>query len=119
MDYIKSIMITVVELPEFIRRSKKMLNEKKRENIIDYLASHPASGVIIQGTGGIRKLRWKREGSGKSGGVRIIYYYHNESYPVFLLTLFGKSEKANLSKAQRNKLAQLVQILIRSYSRPL
>jgi len=112
-------MITVVELPEFIRRSKKLLSEKERENIIDYLASHPVSGVIIQGTGGIRKLRWKREGSGKSGGVRIIYYYQNENYPVFLLTVFGKSEKANLSKAQRNELAKLVKILIESYSRPL
>jgi hypothetical protein len=57
-------MITVVELPEFIRRSKKLLNETERERIVYYLAAHPASGVIIEGTGGIRKLRWKREGSG-------------------------------------------------------
>jgi hypothetical protein len=57
-------MITVVELPEFIRRSKKLLNETERERIVYYLAAHPASGVIIECTGGIRKLRWKREGSG-------------------------------------------------------
>jgi len=67
-------MITVVELPEFIRRSKKLLNKTERERIVYYLAANPASGVIIEGTGGIRKLRWKREGSGKSGGVRVIYY---------------------------------------------
>jgi len=76
---------------------------------------NPASGVIIEGTGGIRKLRWKREGSGKSGGVRVIYYYYNESYPLFLLTVFGKSEKANLSKRDHNELAKFIRILIKSY----
>lgn len=108
-------MITVVELPEFIRRSKKLLNETERERIVYYLAANPASGVIIEGTGGIRKLRWKREGSGKSGGVRVIYYYYNESYPLFLLTVFGKSEKANLSKRDHNELAEFIRILIKSY----
>lgn len=92
-----------------------MLQETERERIIQYLAGHPASGVIMEGTGGIRKLRWKREGSGKRGGVRVIYYYHNETYPLFLLTVFGKSEKANLSKAERNELAKLIRILITSY----
>jgi len=50
-------MITVVELPEFIRRSAKLLKDNERESIISYLAVHPASGVIMEGTGGIRKLR--------------------------------------------------------------
>lgn len=69
----------------------------------------------MEGTGGIRKLRWKKEGSGKSGGVRVIYYYHNQHYPLFLLTVFGKSEKVNLSKAERNELAKLIRRLIESY----
>ena len=51
----------------------------------------------MQGTGGIRKLRWAKSGEGKSGGVRVIYYFHSESMPLFLLSLFGKNEKANLS----------------------
>ena len=110
-------MITVVELPEFIRRSKKLLTEIERERIMSYLAAHPISGSIMEGTGGIRKLRWKREGLGKRGGVRVIYYYHNEQYPVFLLTIFGKSEKANLSKAERNELAKLTRQLLASYGR--
>ena len=112
-------MMTVVELPEFIRRSKKLLPDPERERLIHYLAAHPASGVIMEGTGGIRKLRWKREGSGKSGGVRVIYYYHNDQYPLFLLTVFGKSEKANLSKAERNELAKLIRTLLASYGRTL
>lgn len=108
-------MITVVELPEFIRRSKKLLTEDEVRNLVNYLAVHPSSGVIMQGTGGIRKIRWKKRGSGKRGGVRVIYYFYNEKYPLFLLTIFGKSEKANLSQAERNELAKLTRILRESY----
>jgi len=109
-------MITVVELPEFIKRSERLLKDsEERKNLVNYLAAHPAAGVIMQGTGGIRKLRWKTEDSGKRGGVRVIYYYYNEQYPLFLLTVFRKSEKVNLSKAERNELAKLTRILIESY----
>lgn len=108
-------MITIVELPEFIRRSKKLLTEGEQSNLINYLATHPTVGVLLQGTGGIRKVRWKREGTGKSSGVRVIYYFHNERYPLFLLTIFGKSEKVNLSQAERNELAKLTHVLIESY----
>jgi hypothetical protein len=108
-------MQTVVELPEFQRKSSKLLSTDENSHIINYLAAHPAAGDIMQGTGGIRKLRWSAQGRGKSGGVRIIYYYHNESIPLFLLTVFGKGEKANLSKSERNDLAKLTAILVKSY----
>ncbi len=114
MDY-HSSMITVVELSEFIRRSRKLLSDEENKNLINHLAMNPTAGVIMQGTGGIRKLRWKREGTGKSSGVRVIYYFYNESFPLFLLTIFGKSEKVNLSQAERNELAKLVRILLESY----
>jgi len=77
-------MQTIVELPEFLRKSEKLLTASQRIDIINYLAAHPAAGDIMQGTGGIRKLRWSAHGRGKSGGIRIIYYYHNESIPLFL-----------------------------------
>ena len=99
--------ITIAEVPDYIRRSEKLLDEEERNSIIRHLAIHPTSGDIIEGTGGIRKLRWTRKGKGKSGGVRVIYYYHNEKIPLFLLTVFGKNEKDNLSKAERNELAKL------------
>jgi hypothetical protein len=57
----------------------------------------------MSGTGGIRKLRWARQGMGKGGGVWVIDYFHNEQLPLYLLTVFGKSEKANLSKVERNE----------------
>jgi len=108
-------MITVVELPEFVRRAKRLLSEDELRKLINHLAANPTAGVRMQGTGGIRKLRWKREGTGKSSGVRVIHFFFNEKFPLFLLTIFGKSEKANLSRAERNELAKLTRILIKSY----
>ena len=108
-------MQTIVELPEFLRKADKLLSASERLSIINYLAAHPAAGDIIQGTGGIRKLRWSAQGKGKSGGVRIVYYHHNESIPLFLLTLFGKGEKANLTKSESNDLAKFTSLLIKNY----
>lgn len=106
------MLTTVTELPEFIRRSSDLLSEAERKSIIDYLALHPRAGDIMEGTGGIRKLRWGRGNKGKSGGVRVIYYYHDHRIPLYLLTVFGKNEQANLTKAERNELAKLVDILV-------
>jgi len=108
-------MQTIVELPEFQKKSDKLLSNSERLSIINYLAAHPASGDIMQGTGGIRKLRWSAQGKGKSGGVRIIYYFHNDSIPLFLLTLFAKGEKANLTKAECNELAKFTSLIIKTY----
>ena len=108
-------MQTIVELPEYIKRSRKILKKSESDSITNYLATHPASGKIMKGTGGIRKLRWSSQGKGKSGGVRVIYYYHNKSIPLFLLTLFGKGEKDNLTKGERNDLAKFTLQLINNY----
>lgn len=69
----------------------------------------------MEGTGGVRKLRWSRGGRGKSGGVRVIYYFHSDALPLYLLTLFAKNERANLSKAERNELADLVGLLVATW----
>jgi len=108
-------MITVAEVPEYIRRAEKLLSAEERRDVIDYLANHPKSGDLMEGTGGVRKLRWGRGGQGKSGGVRVIYYFHSEAMPLYLLTLFAKNERANLSKAERNDLADLVDILVQAW----
>lgn len=108
-------MHTIVELPEYKKRVEKLLTDEENKQIISYLAEHPKAGVLMQGTGGVRKIRWSKTRSGKSGGVRVIYYYHSERIPLFLLTLFGKNEKANLSKAECNSLNKLTTILANSY----
>ena len=108
-------MQTVVELPEFLKRALSLLSEEEKASIINYLAFHPQAGDLMQGTGGIRKLRWSAQGKGKSGGVRVVYYYHNGTMPLFLLTVFGKGEKANLSKSERNELAKFTALLRKHY----
>jgi len=105
-------MITVAETTEFIRKVKKLLSDFERDELVSYLAANPTNGDLIEGTNGIRKLRWARQGMGKSGGVRVIYFFYNEGLPLYALTVYGKGEKDNLTKAERNQLAQLVTILV-------
>ena len=104
-------MITIVELPSYIKKAQSCFDEDSQKAVIDYLAVYPDSGVIIKGAGGIRKLRWSIDGKGKSGGVRVIYYYYNNSKPLYLLALFKKNEKSNLTKEERNTLAAMVAML--------
>ena len=85
------------------------------DGVTDMLAADPLCGDLIQGTGDVRKVRIAVKGKGKSGGVRVVYYYYNETLPIFLLTVFAKSEKDNLTKAERNMLAKLVRILRDNY----
>lgn len=103
---------SVVELPEFIRRAQQLLSESETQLLVSYLAEFPQSGAIVEGTGGIRKVRWAREGMGKRGGVRVIYYFHGERMPLYLLTVFGKNERADLSMAERVALAKFVKRLV-------
>ena len=110
-------MLTIAKLPEYIRTADKLLSEIERQDVIRYLAEHPKAGELMEGTGGVRKLRWGRGGQGKSGGVRIIYYFHDEAMPLYLLTLFAKGDQANLSKAERDDLASLVQLLVSIWKR--
>jgi hypothetical protein len=109
------MLLTVAELPEYVRTAGKLLAEADRRALVDYLAVHPAAGDLIAGTGGVRKLRWARDGRGKSGGVRVIYYFHSDAMPLYLLTMFAKNERANLTKAERNALAGLVDVLVQSW----
>lgn len=109
--------ITIVELPEFIRKSEKLMNAEERDRLLSFLATNPTAGVLIQGTGGVRKVRWAKGNKGKSGSTRVIYFYHNPDMPLFLLTVFSKSERENLSKAERNELAGLTKLLVQNYRR--
>ena len=90
--------------------------ESDRSNLVGLIAANPEAGDLIQETGGVRKMRWALPGRGKSGGARVVYYYHNDSLPIFLLAAYGKNEKANLSKAERNAMAKLVPALIQNYA---
>jgi len=108
-------MVTVAETKAFQRKIEQMLSNEEKEGLIGYLAEHPNAGTLMKNTGGIRKLRWAQSGRGKSGGIRVIYYFHSEMMPLYLLAVFGKNEKANLSKEERNSLAKSVKDLVASW----
>jgi len=105
-------MITVAETTEFIKEAGKLICNDERQNLISFLANNPLAGVVIEGTGGLRKLRWARQGIGKSSGVRVIYYYYNERMPLYLLTIYGKGKKANITSLEKNELSKLVKLLV-------
>ena len=107
--------VTVVETKAFTGRAKGRLSAAEVDRAIEVIARDPLCGDLIQGAGGIRKIRFAIKGKGKSGGVRIVYYYYNESMPVFLLTVFAKNEKADLARAERNALGKVARALRESY----
>lgn len=104
-------LITIAEVPEFLRRAARLLSADERTALLEYLAANPRAGDLIPGAGGVRKLRWARGGRGKSGGVRAIYYFHSDAMPLYLLTVFAKNERADLTAAERNELAGLARTL--------
>ena len=104
-------MLTIAELPEFIRISNKLLTETERQDIIRYLAEHPKAGDLMEGTGGVRKLRWARGGQGKSGGVRVIYYWLKDDGQIYMLVVYPKSAKDNLTDRETAILRDLVKEL--------
>jgi hypothetical protein len=108
-------MHAVVETPEYLDRARRLFDESERVAIVDALARDPKAGDLMPGTGGARKLRWALPGGGKSGGARIVTYFGGADIPVFLLTAFGKREKANLSPAERNELKAALAELADTY----
>ena len=89
---------TVVELPEFLRRASVIMTEAERLRLVNYIAANPEAGISLGG--GLRKVRIPRDGGGKSGGYRTIYVFGGTHIPIFLITVFAKNEKDNLSKAE-------------------
>ena len=110
-------LVTVVETPEFLTATRRMMDEEERGLLIDHLARNPLDGDIVPGTGGIRKLRWGLEGRGKRSGARVIYYYHDPSMPLFALTAYAKNDRADLSQSDRNDFRRLTSLLVESYAR--
>ena len=105
-------MQTVIETESYLRAAKDAkLSEDEMKSAVDLVATDPEAGDLMQGTGGVRKARLAGRGKGKSGGYRIVWYFGGGDIPVFLLTVFGKGEKANLTQGERNALRQMTKLL--------
>ncbi|GGA78314.1 toxin HigB-2 [Brucella endophytica] len=112
-------MQTVAELNIFRKHAEiAEMSDEDIDALVAYLAENPMAGEEIQGTGGCRKVRFAISGNnkGKSGGVRTITFYSGQAMPVFLITVFGKSQKVNLTKAERNSLKKLADAIVHEYA---
>lgn len=114
---VRIVPVTVVETPEFLSATRKLMDEAERMLLVDYLAYNPTAGDLIPGTGGVRKLRWALEGRGKRGGTRVIYFHHNVDMPLFALTAYAKNERADLSQRDRNDFKRLTGLLVEASKR--
>ena len=109
--------MAVVETEEFLTRSKAILTETERSLLVAHLGTNPEAGQLVPGTGGVRKIRWATPGQGKRGGARVIYYYYNQSMPLFALDIYAKNEKPSLSEADKRSLKRLLPILVSHYTK--
>lgn len=109
-------MQTVVETPDYLRDARAAgIAADERRSIIDYVSASPMVGDLIVGSGGARKVRFAAPGRGKSGGYRVVTYYGGGDLPVFLLNVFKKGDRVNLSKAEINELREELSQLAREY----
>jgi hypothetical protein len=103
-----NVPVSVVETPQFVRQADDVWGEAERLEFVDYIARNPEVGDVIQDTGGVRKIRWRRQGMGKRGGVRVIYFYHNPVTPLFLLMVYAKAVREDVAPDAKKALAEFV-----------
>ena len=106
----------MIQTHAFARAAREAgLSEDELDGLITRIARNPMAGDEIAGTGGCRKVRVAGRGKGKSGGYRVITFYSGPEIPVFLITVFSKGDRVNLSKAETNALAKMTKELVDSY----
>jgi hypothetical protein len=98
--------LTVVETPQFLRQAEDVWSEAERREFVDYIARNPEIGDLVPETGGVRKVRWRRQGMGKRGGVRVIYFYHDPTTPLFLLMVYAKAMREDVTPEAKKALAE-------------
>ena len=87
------------------------------EEFVDFIARNAETGDLIPGTGGVRKVRWRRQGTGKRGGVRVIYFYHDPQMPLFLLLVYAKAQREDMTPDEKKQVRVLAAALGHAYER--
>lgn len=105
-------MQTLVPIGTFEAKARRLLGKSGFDELLELLAQRPKVDRIIQGAGGLRKVRVARSGKGKSGGARVIYYYHNDRKPILLPLIYAKTDQENLTDAQKTHLKKHVDAII-------
>jgi mRNA-degrading endonuclease RelE of RelBE toxin-antitoxin system len=93
-------MQTIIETPTFQKQADKIWSEEERLDFFQWLAKRPLAGDVVPGAEGARKVRWSVKGKGKRGGVRIIYFNLSEKGVIYLITLYKKKDKENISSQE-------------------
>lgn len=106
---VPSGLVEIIETKAFSRQIDELLSPGEYEPLGWHLAGDPEAGAVIPGSGGLRKLKWKAQGRGKRGGVRVIYYWCVGPSLLLLLSAFGKNERTDLSKDELNLLRKAVE----------
>lgn len=96
--------ITVAQTEIFLRQAARVWSPEEQEAFIDFIALNPEAGDVVPGLGGIRKVRWSREGMGKRGGSRVIYFFYDEDAPIYLLQIYAKGAKSDLNTDDKKAL---------------
>lgn len=104
-------LIEFIETPTFTRMIMALLQDDEYRELQNDLLENPARGDLMQGGGGIRKLRFGVQGRGKSGGVRVIYYWLKDNGQIYMLVAYPKSTKDNLTDKEIAILRELVKEL--------
>lgn len=97
-----------VETSLFSKLLGDYLSDDEYRRLQAHLIAHPDAGAIVRASGGVRKVRWRAGGKGKSGGVRVIYYWATADDQIFFLTLYGKGEKEDLDAADLRRVVRLL-----------
>jgi len=114
MAYIRNVPrapITVAETPLFARQAADIWDDDEREAFVTYIAGHPEAGDVIPDKGGVRKVRWTRSGSGKRGGTRVIYFYHDVRRPLYLLMVYAKAQREDMTADEKRAVRALAAVL--------
>jgi hypothetical protein len=104
-------LITVAETPLFVRQASSVWDDAEREAFVSFIAANPEAGDLVPDTGGVRKVRWSRAGSGKRGGVRVIYFYHHANRPLYLLMVYAKARQEDLSPDEKRTVLEITALL--------
>jgi hypothetical protein len=89
-------MLTIYETPTFVAEAAKLWSTEERLEFFAWIANDPNAGTVIPGSGGCRKVRWARQGMGKQGGTRVIYFVHLSASELCMLLVYPKSARDNI-----------------------
>ena len=108
MPYSNAMSAAIAYTSVYEKRVAKMLRADERDAMETHIAENPEMHPVVPGTGGVRKARWGRQGMGKRGGVRVIYFYRSAAGVVYLLDVYAKAVKEDLTPADKQQPKQMV-----------